>query len=1179
MNLQDKRILIGIDTDSADEAIDKSLARRIDNCRVNIVMGGKDGITEPCMGNEEIPFALPSGINKTIGAYSDTTKNRIFYFNQNSNNVDGIYLFDATNFIRVVEGDLGWELTLDIHSITIINNLLSWTEGGTKYPREIDINKIYVNPSEFEISLLKTPPTFPLQIVGQTVESPKGAQNFYKKNNYYFIYRFVYENGQQSTWSPYSKMVSSLYDNLNQINYASVRFKVNELRVFREGGIDGLQYNNHIKFIDFAYANTYLGPFKLFKRTVVTGVVTQAGWDILLLSDKDLSPYGTNEDLSVTFRNDLSFSVLAATDTTRPYDEIWPCETITSADNRNMIGNTLEGLPAFDFQIGNVSQGFKHFDYLDDTFIGPLGIPASAVSPAGAAGNYMVWKNNSNYGLGVVFYNEFGQKSGVYTNQQLKVITPIDYRQASVSSVWSFNLTLVNQPPVWATHYQIVRTGNQKVTRFVQGITNDVLFVKSYDSNGNPVQIDKIIGYAKNRYETNHILYNNLYDTLTIDQEDSKVSSNDVYSFSSPILIGGQSVNKQQLITRFAQTGVIQNSFTFKSYVGVSDSIPFNFDNDIKYIIGYTVSSEAQNPSASNGYANAIYIGGVNRRGEKINTPINTNFDEAIDILIDIFNWDNQTAFEENISNSSSSAVKNVYNPSNETLYIYQKGDLLNVYYDSIGQYTGLIAIEIKELIIGRYLKLKFDKRFLQKGLWGSGSFIEIETPNTGSDDILFYEYGDCYPIENPKTDQRTYSKTDFSIFEGDTHYMVYSELYAQDIRVNYRALTDRDFKTGGGYYHYPFFSMTPDNLNRTGIWEKADGRPNVVLLDGERQTRKKDTIRYSDRYIDGASVNGTSTFYSFNQLQLDYDWGAIRKLTSQETILMANCEQEAVLVYVNKSMIATTTGSESLVISDQVLNSPRKLAGGYGCVNPESVSQYNEFIYFYSQPKGCALRYNEFSGLFDISGSYKARSYFFSKKSVKCQAGFDPIYRTQYFAFDDETIGFIDSKGQDYPNTWCGFFSFLPEKFAFIQLQLYSFKQGKIYKHESDTVNTFYGIKYPSKINVIFNEQPNYQKIANFISQETDKPLFCELVTNQEGQVTDIADGGFEIINKDWQAAVPGNTTAGLNKWEGDLISSHVFDVTFRWDKPELFRLRYLNLYSQISLRTNEPNPAPRTN
>lgn len=135
------------------------------------------------------------------------------------------------------------------------------------------------------------------------------------------------------------------------------------------------------------------------------------------------------------------------------------------------------------------------------------------------------------------------------------------------------------------------------------------------------------------------------------------------------------------------------------------------------------------------------------------------------------------------------------------------------------------------------------------------------------------------------------------------------------------------------------------------------------------------------------------------------------------------------------------------------------------------------------------------------------------------------------------------------------------------IRQQINTILKGEIFF----TFNTFYGVKYPSRIEMIFNREPNMQKIANFISQETDIPLWAEAITNQEGQLTTIEDGSFERINKDWQADVPGDTTTGLSKWEGDLISSHLFNVTFRYDGDSQFRLRYLNLYSQINQRTNK--------
>jgi len=1153
-----------MDLDSAEEGVEKTFARRVENCRVNIVNNGKDGIIEPVMGNTEIPSFLPPGTNKTIGSYSDTSKDKIYYFNWNSNNEDGIVVFDGNTFTQLILGDLGWESDLIIHSITLINNLLTWTEGGDKYPRQINVQESLLSPAEFDLSLIKTPPTFPVQIFIQ--QTGTVAANFYRKENYYYIYRFVYDDGQQSSWSPYSKLVSSKYTTLVLDDSIYSQFKISGWRVFRAGGVDGLSYNRKIKYIDFAYANTYLGPFKLFKRTKVEDVITEPEWDQLVLSDTDLSTYGLNKDLKVEFRNDLSFSVIAPTDTERPYDDIWPCEAIETADNRNLIGNTLEGFAAFDLVVGNVTQGVKVVSEFTDN--SPL------PSAAELQGNFMVWKNNSKYGIGLVFYNEFGQKSGVYTDQRLKVLTPPDYRADLKEKLWCFDFDIAGTPPEWATHYQVVRTNNNKVTRFVQGITNDILYVSGYDADGVPSFLRKSIGTAVSESKETMTLYLPPLGATPGERRVNNMIGDDQYNSPNTVYEYGLSNNDQPIyreVTYWArsaggnwnQAGLNFLQARYKpvplyAWDGKPDSEPFNSD-ELDYIIGYTPAGDA------------IYIGGVNRRGEKINEFSKAGLDAAVDILIDIYNWNNTTNFEENQFNSTNTTARQTYNPSCETPYEFQAGDRLNIYYSSTGTYSGILDLEIKDFVEGRYLKVKFDQRLLEDNILGSGAFIEIFTPNTGSDDIYFYEYGDCYPVNDAKTPTRQYSKTSFSIFEGDTHYMMYAPMYARDIRINYRKKDIIDFSTGRGYSAYPFFSMNPDNLNRAGLWEKANGRPNVVLLDGERQTRRQNTIRYSDRYVDGSTINGTSTFYSFNSYQLDYDWGPIRKMTSQEEVLLVNCEQEAALVYVNKAMLSNSSGADSLIISEQLLNSAKKMPGGYGCVNPESVSKYSEYIYFWSKKKGCALRYNVFNSIFDISGNYKARSYFYNKVSDKCFTGFDPKFRTQYFRFDDENIGFIDPASQDYPNTWSSFFSFLPEQFAYIQLQMYTFYQGKLFKHEDGPVNTFYGVKYPSRINVIFNAEPNMQKIANFISQETDKPLWCESITNQDGQITDIADGAFERINKDWQCDVPGDTSTGLSKWEGDLISSHLFNVGFRYDGDSLFRLRYLNLYSQISQRTNK--------
>ena len=66
-------------------------------------------------------------------------------------------------------------------------------------------------------------------------------------------------------------------------------------------------------------------------------------------------------------------------------------------------------------------------------------------------------------------------------------------------------------------------------------------------------------------------------------------------------------------------------------------------------------------------------------------------------------------------------------------------------------------------------------------------------------------------------------------------------------------------------------------------------------------------------------------------------------------------------------------------------------------------------------------------------------------------------------------------------------FYSFKPEIMLYSDNRLYSFKNGHLYLHDdaSADINTFYGTYYPSKINVVINQEPSEIKVFQAINIE----------------------------------------------------------------------------------------------
>ena len=88
------------------------------------------------------------------------------------------------------------------------------------------------------------------------------------------------------------------------------------------------------------------------------------------------------------------------------------------------------------------------------------------------------------------------------------------------------------------------------------------------------------------------------------------------------------------------------------------------------------------------------------------------------------------------------------------------------------------------------------------------------------------------------------------------------------------------------------------------------------------------------------------------------------------------------------------------------------------------------------------------------------------------------------------------DPSLQAYTLTYSGgvqgfpsFYSYIPEQIQGMNQYLYTFKNGNLYRHNSDTSNrcTFYGTFTPCKVQSIINTEPTTVKVFKTISLESD--------------------------------------------------------------------------------------------
>ncbi len=161
---------------------------------------------------------LPVGDNECIGSFYDSLKQRVIFFNYNSNGRNGIYQYDVKNglitklllcFTDSQTDILGFSLDYPIPSVNIIytteqdGDLLIWT-ARNKRPKILNLlsaqNRIYGSDwLEEYLDVAKAPPSIPIRCAYE--DDNTALINNMRKQLFLPQYRFIYGDNLKSVWS------------------------------------------------------------------------------------------------------------------------------------------------------------------------------------------------------------------------------------------------------------------------------------------------------------------------------------------------------------------------------------------------------------------------------------------------------------------------------------------------------------------------------------------------------------------------------------------------------------------------------------------------------------------------------------------------------------------------------------------------------------------------------------------------------------------------------------------------------------------------------------------------------------------------------------------------------------------------------------------------------------------
>lgn len=535
-------------------------------------------------------------------------------------------------------------------------------------------------------------------------------------------------------------------------------------------------------------------------------------------------------------------------------------------------------------------------------------------------------------------------------------------------------------------------------------------------------------------------------------------------------------------------------------------------------------------------------------------------------------------------------AIDITFLASNGMGYVFAPGDVVNFYLAGAYYSLGVIGQSAQYIVADLF----------DLGQLGGASLAqyEIYTPYKPTADEPYFEVAQINPILHPGTDQRQYSVT-FGTIAGDVFV----------------------FNRSNNLITYTSEAMSP-NPKHYQLWFTDAGRSNQ--LDYIGQQMKLSSVAFTNTYIAGTQNNGLSTMDALDVEDLSPDFGAIMKLQLASkvqkigTIMLAICSgYSTASLYLSENTLITNTGESIVGQSSAVIGQIHELKGEFGTLNPESVIEFRGNVYWFDVQNGKIIQYAD-NGMYPIS-NYKLSRFWklFSDQYKGMTAGQIEALGSRPFIFatadphhgeilftvpttlatppngylpDYSTIGYPfdiwDGQGKTIvyklytdPNRWQGSYRFTPEYTFYLENNLFSFKNGAVYRHNESTIPycNYYGVQYTPSIMFLSNQQINKPKVYNNFSVEgSDAPSLVYFMALYEYlQSSDLVQDSFENKEGVFYAAIlrnkldPGfqhNFPAALIA--GEKMRTTALYIWAQWDATSgLVQIKFCNVGYTLSL------------
>jgi len=534
--------------------------------------------------------------------------------------------------------------------------------------------------------------------------------------------------------------------------------------------------------------------------------------------------------------------------------------------------------------------------------------------------------------------------------------------------------------------------------------------------------------------------------------------------------------------------------------------------------------------------------------------------------------------------------------------WVYEKGDRVRIIgYSTLGTNELHVISEVKDYPILAYIedtkefKITRDEEFVEDF---SNTYWLIEVyrrPLTFPQDGIgeqYFEIGELNPILNPYTASRAHghTNTEYNDQEVANNICITSGggyIPAGDTYVKRRAFPSNSIT---GFYSYPVEASNFDDYYESDVHNK--GRINVVDANA-RRVKLPTGLRWGGSYITQSRINNLSRFLFADFDTVTEKYGEITRLKQIGEVLNARQEYRSTSIYVGRVELRQSAIDEQGFIaqSTNLLGTRYVSKEKWGCINPESEVQNGQISFYYDILNGAIVAdgYNKPVPISDLGLKTYIKelssNLLSNYKNIAVIGGFDSKNDFLFYNFQAEPklTGADINISLIFKDGWRCFVvledSTLtpPELFASIGQTFVSFLKGQLYIHNTGSPNTFYGKFQPESIKLVFNQNPETNKIYRRLRINADTanwkcPEYGDIVVKKSptfplGMQTKIPqinlrdEEGFLFVDIPNNAGFP----ATLKNWiNGEPMRGQALTVTLKNSEPGESNLYSVSLIQQ---------------